>query len=269
MNAPSIWCALLVSSAATLAFAQPARGDAVGRGEFLRNYPAGSIALVSDISDDIAKVKKLIVLPSVSPIEVRRRARCLVAISHRDIDRAGETTFVGVQLIRFFSDHNSPGAVYTARNSGWVSAIEKRHLPEVPAKELVHQTLSNFAAAHATAVEPKVPALFGDARTAGWHALASSDEESYSGSEEHRRFWAVNPLEDDVLKRALSETAQTAKDVRVENRLYRFALTEAVSSSNMPNFGFTCADARLMAVAMRIYRPFASEPSSWGFIKFK
>lgn len=238
---------------------------------FLEDYPAGSIALVVDRVSEGSSPKRVRVMDARDPTTAARRKQCLVAIAHRDTGQVGLQTFAGVQIVKLFTRHPTSGLLHVGRNDGWMSAPAGKKLTEIRAVELVKTSITDFAAMHGNPVSlTDRPLLLGARKNVEWHASAiSQDAESYSASDDHARFWAKNPLEEPELKAMRDAMAKDAKDVRVENRLMRFQLTDSRSSSKMPKVQFDCSDPSLSLVAIRIYRPFSTDPQGWGFLEFK
>lgn len=264
MKAQVIAACFALGSGAALAQA------AIYKDQFLEDYPAGTPAVVVDNVATIREARRVIPLEPESTISFGRRSRCLVAIAHREPDLQGKDTYVGVQVVKLFSAHDSPGAVYVARNSGWLPRIGNKELPELNMSEVFKASLPDFAAAHANGLKGGLGISGKGQLGAAWHARIDTVEvENDSASEANVRFWAEDPLHGELFKKVHAATLQRDPDVRVENHLVRFKLTADKDPSKIPSLHFDCRDQRLLAVAIRAYVPFGSSYSKWGHLTFK
>lgn len=238
--------------------------------QFLEDYPAGSIAVVTDNVATVKDARRLLPLVAESSKLVPRRSRCLVAIAHRDPGGAGREVFVGVQIVKLFSAHDSPGVVYVGRNAGWLNDSGTSRLPELGMSEIHKASLNDFWNGHAEGSSPDKLVTSRGRLTSAWHArLDKDDPDSFSASDLNRRFWARNPITEPSFIKAHGTADNKATTVRVENHLIRFQMTADKDPSRIPSVQFDCQDARLMAVAIRVHLPFSQNFASWGHLEFK
>ena len=259
--------ALLMTSAA-IALAQ----NTVYTDQFMQGTEPGSLAIVADRVSSVANATRVTTLSGDQLVTVDHRPTCIIAINHHDPHQTGADTFAGVQIVKFYSDHDTGGVVQVGRNAGWFSVTGRRELPEIKKPtELIATTISDFASLHnLPPTETNAPFLLGVRHTFEWHGRASvNDADSYSAAEGNARFWSKNPMEFRELKSKHLEGGTETRVPRFDNRLLRFQLTDGVSVKHMPSAEFSCSDALLRSVAVRVYRPFSDGPDIWAHLKFR
>lgn len=240
--------------------------------QFILNTSPGAVALVIDKVSSVNDAINVTLLNANEMTKAERRPTCIVAVNHRDPSQDGVATYVGVQLIKFFRNHDTPGIVQVGRNGGWRSSDGSRELLEIRIPvELAATSIDQFSVLHN---EPKAetsrPLMLGTRKTREWHGLAASkDPESYSATELNLGFWARNPLLSDQVKVKHVQLAGAQVVPRFDNRLIRFQLTSGVSVKRMPSVEFTCDDSLLESVAIRIFRPFSGNPDAWAHLSFR
>lgn len=258
--------ALVLGLASTTALGQ----SGIYKDQFLEDYPAGSVAVVVDNVAAVKDARRLLPLTAESTKVVPRRNRCLVAIAHRDPGGAGREAFLGVQIIKLFSSHDSPGVVYVGRNAGWLPGNGTSRLPELGMSEVHKASLDDFWGGHAEGSSPDSLMTSRGRLTSAWHArLNQDDPDSFSASELNRRFWARNPTTEPSFTKAHGTSDKKSAAVRVENHLIRFQMTADKDPSRIPSVHFDCQDARLMAVAIRVHLPASPNFATWGHLEFK
>jgi hypothetical protein len=240
--------------------------------QFMVGNEPGAIAIVADRVASVVSATRVTSLSASGSVQFERRATCIVAINHRKPTDAGSEAFVGVQIVKFYSSHDSPGIVQVARNAGWWSVRSRRELPEIRKPiELAATSISDFSALHGGPGEAaERPLLLGTRHTVEWHAQAdANDPQTDSAGEANLAFWAQNPLDLKHVKELHQGANGEAPVVRVDNRLIRFQWTDGVSVKRMPAVEFSCSDPFLLSVAIRVYRPFSDEPEGLGHLVFK
>lgn len=244
---------------------------AIDKDIFLSLHPLGTIGLVDGNFQDVSRARKIKLLDDDTAVTAPRQRYCRIAIGHFDPDRVGLRTFIGVQLILFHTRHPSPGAMHVGRNEGWASRRSGATMPMIQAVELPQTNPPDFASIHQNNLALSAPPLLlGRAKSVEWHAVAvPSDLNSYSATEEHARFWAVNPLESPLLRAVRIKEKLKADVVRTEHRLIQFELTDSAATAKIPNAQFDCNNPDLAFAAIRVYRPFSVEPEAWGFLSFE
>jgi hypothetical protein len=240
--------------------------------QFMVGNEPGAIAIVADRVASVVNATRVTSLSASGSVEFERRATCIIAINHRKPTDVGSEAFVGVQIVKFYSSHDSPGVVQVARNAGWRSVRDRRELPEIRKPiELVATSISDFSALHSGPGEATDhPLLLGTRHTIEWHGQAdASDPQTDSAADANLTFWSHNPLELKHVKELHAPATGEAPAVRVDNRLIRFQWTDGVSVRKMPAVEFSCSDPYLLSVAIRVYRPFSDEPEGMGHLVFK
>ena len=247
------------------------RPDAIYRDRLLATQPMGSIALIVEKVADPSKAKRLNVLPRDEPIQYARRPVCHGFIAHYDRDKSGLQTFIGIQLVRIFRKHGSPGVVYVSRNDGWLSRQAKDPLRRLDVKEVRVPSLAVFANNHSsTELLRSIRLVNGKPLEYEWHArLSTTDEILDTASDEHRRFWTQDPTRDPRFTAKFKKDIDAGAAIRIENHLIRFTVTDSQYSSKIPPVNFECFDPSLTGAALRVYRPFSVEGEAWHFINFQ
>ncbi len=237
--------------------------------QFLLTAAAGDIAWVPEAVSSLLKSKTVMPMARNATLTVDRRPICIVAIAHRDLEQQNLDTFVGIQLIKVFSAHASPGVVHAIRNGTWYSRDTGQPLQDERGPLSVKST-ADFATAHGSLATLEL-LKFSDGRrnaATAWHArLASAKDAAYTAEEQYIQFWRKDPLQEKLLRDAHPEAVQNDSPVRIENRLLRFSLTASSDPSRMPSFNFDCNDPSLTLVAIRLYMPFAGD-EAWSYLKF-
>ena len=250
-----------------------AASDTVYTDQFMVGSEPGAIALVADRVGSVANATRVTSLNAGAMVPLERRATCIIAINHRKPSDVGGSSFVGIQIIKFYSSHDSPGVVQVGRNQGWKSVANRRELPELRRPvELAATSISDFSALHRGPGEVAgKPLLLGMRRTIEWHgwAAADNDPDSDSAGERNLAFWGRNPLELSHVRKLHLTGPGEPPAVRVDNRLIRFQWTDGVSVRKMPATEFSCSDPFLLSVAIRVYRPFSDEPEGMGHVVFR
>lgn len=264
MRAPFAILPLVVSAAA---LGQPV----VFKDQFLASSAPGDMAIVSEQVESLASTHTLLPLARNGTQVFKRRNTCIVAIAHRDPTQSNLDTFVGIQLIKVFRTHASPGVIHVSRNAGWFSRDDGRPLPEERNSEVSAKIMADFASAHST--RNRLEALtYADGRrrvATAWHArLNPGNDADYSADEPFVRFWQVDPTSEEVFRDAHPDVLGDHPPIRIENRLMRFKLTDSRNPLLMPTFNFTCNDPSLTLAAIKVYLPFASD-TEWTYLKFQ
>lgn len=257
---------LALGAASAAAFGQ----SGIYKDKFLEDYPAGSVAVVADNVVTVKDARRLLPLAPEASLRVPRRSRCLIAIAHRAHGAAGREAFVGVQIIKIFSAHDSPGVVYVGRNAGWLHGSGTSLLPELGMSEVHKSSLDDFWSGHAEGGSPDTLMTSRGRLTSAWHArLNQDDPDSFSASELNRRFWARNPTTEPSFIKVHGASDKTGRALRVENHLIRFQMTADKDPSRLPSVHFDCQDARLLGVAIRVHLPSSPNFATWGHLEFK
>ncbi len=242
--------------------------EAMLKDRFLQISAAGSLALIREPVEALADTKTLVPLARNSTTGFRHRGKCVVAIAHRDEDQNNADTFVGVQIIKVYKQHDSPGVVHVHRNPGWFSREGKPIGEEFG--EVSAAGTAGFAEAHKSS-DALAGLKFADGKrlvAALWHARPTPADRDYTADAEHSRFWGLDPLSAKALREAHPALfANGNPPVRTENRLIRFTLTNGWNPLRMPTFNFRCDDQLLQLVALRSYLPFASD-TAWTYVRF-
>ncbi len=237
--------------------------------QFLLTATAGDIAWVPEAVSSLLKSKTVVPMTRNATLAVDRRPMCIVAVAHRDLEQKDLDTFIGIQLIKVFSAHASPGVMYAIRNGIWYSR-DTGQLLQDERSELSVKSTADFATAHGSSAALEL-LKFSDGRrnaATAWHArLAGAKDAAYSAEEQYIQFWRKDPLQEKLLRDAHPEAVKSDSPVRIENRLLRFSLTASGDPSRMPSFHFDCNDPSLTLVAIRLYMPFAGD-EAWSYLKF-
>jgi len=246
-----------------------AEAQTIYRDRFLSKYPLGSVGIVVEKVQSSAAAKRLLVLPRDETASHSRRRVCAALVAHYDLERKGTETFVGIQLVRMLRAHTTPGTVHVSRNNGWVSRRARQTLGSLDSREVMVPSLADFASKHQNAQSLSTLNLVnGRPLEYEWHAQLTASNELDSANDEHRRFWAKDPIAQDIFASKLKTEFESARYFRTENRLLRFTVTDNPHSQNVPDFTFDCFDPGLIAVAMRVYLPLSTDWEAWYFVNF-
>lgn len=244
---------------------------AIFKDRFLRTAAPGDLAIVPERVDHLASTQKLLPLTRNGTQVFKHRATCIMAIAHRDPDQSNVDTFVGIQLIKVFRTHATPGVIHVVRNGIWFSRDGGQLLAEQQPTEVAVKAMADFAAAHLTRTTLE-SLLYTDGKrkvATSWHARLSSTKDSdYSADDQFVRFWQVDPTAERIFRDAYPELLRGDPPIRIENRLLSFKMTDSSNPSRMPSFNFDCNDPSLNFVAIKTYLPFASDVA-WTYLRFQ
>lgn len=281
-----LWAALLILGHVAPAAAAPVGYQSVSSRDFFNKYGFGTLGIFPKETDKTSSNKVTVIFNRRS-FRTERRAMCTGIIQHRNPAQVGLPTYVGLQIIRVFSDHASPGAVYVSRigsSTGPASwrprAKDLKNVDKLPPKDLPsnteirNATFSDFAHAHSSTDESEISQLqltyTDDGSLAGlWHAKLSGPGAAAidTASIDDRKFWAVDALNESFFKDNAAAFGSDY-DVRIENRLVSFQITDAKSWQFGPQFFFRCDDPNLLAVFLRVFVPAVPDSVSWYEIEF-
>jgi hypothetical protein len=238
--------------------------------QFLSSSVPGDLAIAPEMVSRLANTKFVLPLERNGTQVVTRRPTCILAIAHRDPDQSKLVTFVGIQLIKVFRNHATPGVIYVVRNGSWYSRDERKLLADEKG-EVAVKSMTDFATAHlSTAAFESLSYADGKKKVAtSWHArLGSAKDSDYSGDDPYVRFWQIDPTTEQAFHKAYPDLLVGDPPIRIENRLVSFTITDGNDPLHMPSIGFDCKDPSLDMVAIRTYLPFASDVA-WTYLKFQ
>lgn len=243
----------------------------VFKDRFLRTAAPGDLAIVPERVGHLANAQKLLPLTRNGTQLFKRRATCILAIAHRDPDQSNVASFVGIQLIKVFRSHATPGVIHVVRNGTWFSRDGGQLLAQQQPTEVAAKTMADFAAAHLTRKNLE-SLLYTDHKrnvATSWHArLGATKDSDYSADDQYVHFWQVDPTAERIFRDAYPELLKGDPPIRIENRLVSFKMTDSSNPKYMPSFDFDCNDPSLNLVAIKTYLPFTSDVA-WTYLRFQ
>lgn len=246
-------------------------GISVTTDRLLRDHAFGALAILEDNVESKVNAIRVTVIPNGATITFKRRRLCQMVIAHKDGQNAGQRTFAGVQLVRLFRRHDSPGVVFVARNGGWVGRASLKSLQELKSAEVKVRAMREFSRAHADGSSLSALKLSNERLVENeWHAkLIAGSGDHDSAAMEHLRFWAVDPTGDGTFQQIARAELAAGGVTRVENRLIRFDIADGNRFASTPDFNFYCSDPSLLLAAIRLYVPAQQDSVSWHFVRFR